>query len=148
MLSAGLLALLTILLVSLVWLPLRDDLQRAHQQVIRQSQDLEWLQQQASRIRQIDSGALRRASASQLPLLTLIDKAATDLKIRSQVKQIQPGTDGSAVVWFDRVLFEDWLKWTDRLSGYGVVIVRASVTPSISEPMVNVRMELASARQP
>mgnify|MGYP001818817816 FL=1 len=146
-LSAGLLSLLAILFVSLVWLPLRDDLQRTHQQVIRQAEDLGWLQQQVVRVSQLSAGSSTNgANTTRLPLLTLVDKTATGLAIRDNIRQIQPGREaGTARIWFDKVMFEDWLRWLDQVVAQDVKVVSVSITRSTKAPTLNIRVELAKA---
>jgi len=64
-------------------------------------------------------------------------------KIRDRIKQIQPGKEsGTAKVWFDKVIFEDWLSWLDQISVRGIDVTRVSITKSGEFPRVNIRLEL------
>ena len=143
-LAVGGLAALAILFYALFWTPLQDRLQQLRPQVASQSADLAWMQQQADLVRKLKQTSPVQRSDNALPLLTVVDQTARALKIREFIKQIQPGREsGTAKVWFDKVVFEDWLRWLDQVSAKGITITRVSITKSAEYPKVNVRMELA-----
>ncbi|HBE91677.1 MAG TPA: hypothetical protein DDW55_03815 [Gammaproteobacteria bacterium] len=139
----GSVSFIVIVLYSLVWAPMQDKIARLSNQVKSQTQDYAWMQQQISEVVVLTSKAGSKTPGSGQPLLTVIDQTAKALKIRDRVKQIQPGKEaGTAKVWFDKVVFEDWLKWLDQVSKRGVVVTRVSITRSVEAPRVNVRLEL------
>lgn len=141
--SLGGVLFIVIVLYSLVWAPMHDKIERLRNQVHSQTQDFTWMQQQVSEISILTGTASSKTTASDQPLLTVIDQTAKALKIRDRVKQIQPGKEpGTAKIWFDKVVFEDWLKWLDQVSKRGVVVTRVSITRSVEAPRVNVRLEL------
>lgn len=143
-LSIGLLLVLIILFYSLIWAPVQSNLKRLRTQVVSQSADLAWMQQQATEIRKHNKNLSLSSGKSALPLLTVVDQTAKILKIRDRIKQIQPGKEnGTAKVWFDKVVFEDWLKWLDIISARGIDATRVSVTKSGEFPKVNIRLELS-----
>jgi len=126
------------------WSPIHDRVLRLRHQVKAQVADLAWINEQASVVRRLNASRDRARSGDKRPLLTIIDQTAKSLGIRPRIRQIQPGNEeGTAKVWFDRIVFEDWLKWLDQMSGQGVVVTRLSVTRSSDEPKVNIRLELA-----
>ena len=142
--SAGSVLFMIILFVFLLWLPMQDKLDRVRIQVNTQVADLEWIQQQVPLINRLKKKPVSRVSGSNLPLLTLIDQTAKRSKVRKQIKQIQPGKEeNTAKVWFDKVLFENWLRWIDQLTAKGVVIDSVSITRSTVQPAVNIRMDVA-----
>lgn len=140
----GAIAVLAIMYLILVWLPLSENIERMHKQVEQQSQDLLWMQQRAAEVRQLyKMSAEKKVTSRNLPLLTQIDSTATKLKLRNRIKQIQPGKDDStAKVWFDKVLFESWLRWLDSISKNGIAVESVSVSRSSVHPRVNIHMEL------
>jgi general secretion pathway protein M len=142
-LGIGIFVVLGILLYSLMWAPIQDQLKRQRPQLIKQSEDLVWMQAQADKIRQLKQDKAASGNENGVPLLTVIDQIARDLKLRDQIKQIQPGKQsGTAKVWFDKVVFEDWLQWLDQISARGIDVTRVSVTKSAEFPRVNIRLEL------
>lgn len=143
-LSIGGFTILCILLYAMAWAPLQDKLKRLRPQVISQSADLAWMQQQAAMIRKLSQFTIAKKGENKQPLLTLVDQIAKTQKIRDRIKQIQPGKEsGTAKIWFDKVLFEDWLLWMDKVVERGAGITRVSVTKSADFPRVNIRLELA-----
>lgn len=139
----GSLIAIAILIYAFVWSPLQKDLKQLRPLVVSQSADLAWMQQQASRIRQLNKVGNSKKSMNSLPLLTVVDQTAKAQKIRDKIKQIQPGKEsGTAKIWFDKVIFEHWLRWLDKTSTQGIDVTRVSITKSAEYPKVNIRMEL------
>ena len=139
----GSLIAIIILIYAFVWSPLQKDLKQLRPLVLSQSADLAWMQQQASRIRQLNKVGNSKKSMNALPLLTVVDQTAKAQKIRDRIKQIQPGKEsGTAKIWFDKVIFERWLRWLDKTSAQGIDVTRVSITKSAEYPKVNIRMEL------
>ena len=139
----GSLIAIIILIYAFVWSPLQKDLKQLRPLVLSQSADLAWMQQQASRIRQLNKVGNSKKSMNALPLLTVVDQTANAQKIRDRIKQIQPGKEsGTAKIWFDKVIFERWLRWLDKTSAQGIDVTRVSITKSAEYPKVNIRMEL------
>jgi general secretion pathway protein M len=142
-LSVGGFTILCILLYAMVWAPLQDQLKRLRPQVISQSADLAWMQQQTAMIRKLSQAKAAKKEENKQPLLTFVDQIAKNQKIRDRIKQIQPGKEsGTAKIWFDKVVFEDWLRWMDKIADGGVSITRVAITKSADFPRVNIRLEL------
>jgi len=143
-LGIGAFVVLSILLYSLLWAPMQDQLKRQRPLLIKQSEDLVWMQAQADKIRQLKQSKSTSNSANDVPLLTAIDQTARKLKLRGKIKQIQPGKEaGTAKIWFDKVVFEDWLQWLDIISAQGIDVTRVSITKSAEFPRVNIRLEVS-----
>ncbi|GBE08826.1 type II secretion system protein M [bacterium BMS3Bbin11] len=143
-LGIGILVVLSILLYSLLWVPMQDQLKRQRLQLVKYSEDLAWMQEQADMIRQLEQNKTGSGNSTDVPLLTIIDQTAKKLKLRDQIKQIQPGKEsGTAKIWFDKVVFEDWLQWLDQISARGIEVTRVSITKSAQFPMVNIRLEVS-----
>ena len=139
----GSLIAIAILIYAFVWSPLQKDLKQLRPLVVSQSADLAWMQQQAAKIRQLNKVGNSKKSMNALPLLTVVDQTAKAQKIRDKIKQIQPGKEsGTAKIWFDKVIFERWLRWLDKTSAQGIDVTRVSITKSAEYPKVNIRMEL------
>ena len=142
-LGAGGVLTLLILFYALAWLPVQEQLDRLRPQVISKTTDLAWMQQQAEMVNALKQQSPGRAVGNSLPVLTVIDQTARGLNIRGQITQIQPGKQsGTAKVWFDKVIFEDWLKWLDAVGDKGISVSRVSITRSADAPRVNVRLEV------
>jgi general secretion pathway protein M len=143
-LGFGAFIVLVILFYALIWAPVQSNLKRLRAQVVSQSADLAWMQQQAAEIRKLNQQRPVKTGSKALPLLTVVDQTAKSQKIRDRIKQIQPGKEsGTAKVWFDKVVFEDWLSWLDQISAKGVDVTRVSITKSGEFPRVNIRLELS-----
>ena len=139
----GSLIALAILIYAFVWSPLQKNLKQLRPLVVSQSSDFAWMQQQAAMIRQLNQAGQSKKSINALPLLTVVDQTAKAQKIRDKIKQIQPGKEsGTAKIWFDKVIFEHWLRWLDKTSAQGIDVTRVSITKSAEYPKVNIRMEL------
>ncbi|MEN8710859.1 MAG: type II secretion system protein M [Arenicellales bacterium] len=139
----GSLIAVAILIYAFVWSPLQKNLKQLRPLVVSQSADLAWMQQQAAKIRQLNQSGKLQKSKSVLPLLTVVDQTAKSEKIRDKIKQIQPGKEsGTAKIWFDKVVFEDWLRWLDKISAQDIDVTRVSITKSADYPKVNIRLEL------
>ncbi|MFW2440436.1 MAG: type II secretion system protein GspM [Arenicellales bacterium] len=142
-LSFGSLVVLAILLYTLIWTPLQDQLNLLRPQVASKSADLAWMHQQADMIRSLNISSPETQAGSGQPILTVVDQTAKAQKIRDRIKQIQPGKEtGTAKLWFDKVIFEDWLRWLDIVSAKGISVTRVSITKSAELPKVNIRLEL------
>jgi general secretion pathway protein M len=140
---SGSTGVIAIVLYALVWAPMHDSILRLRGQVQSQTQDLAWMHQQASVIAARSGEAGKVKPGTGRPLLTVIDQAAKAIKVRDAIKQIQPGNEAeTAKVWFDKIIFEDWLKWLERISSQGIVVSRVSITRSAEAPRVTIRMEL------
>jgi type II secretory pathway component PulM len=123
---------------------LQDQLKRERPLLDRQTSDLLWMQSQEDKIRQLTKSRSTVNKNDGTPLLTLIDQIARQEKLRDQIKQIQPGKkNDTAKIWFDKVVFEDWLKWLDKITARGIEVTRVSVTKSAEIPRVNIRLEVA-----
>ena len=139
----GSLIAIAILFYAFIWSPLQKDLKQLRPLVVSQSADLAWMQQQAAKIRQLNQAGQSKKRINALPLLTVVDQSAKAQKIRDKIKQIQPGKEaGTAKLWFDKVIFEDWLRWLDKISAQGIDVTRVSITKSADYPKVNIRLEL------
>jgi general secretion pathway protein M len=142
-LGFGGLLVVCIVFYALVWTPIQENLNRLRPQVERQSMDLAWMQQQAEKIQKLRQSRPAQKKANALPLLTIVDQTSKSQKIRDRIKQIQPGKQsGTAKVWFDKVIFEDWLSWLDQVTAQGIDVTRVSITKSADHPRVNIRLEL------
>ena len=141
----GILVALSILFYTLLWAPLQDDLNRLRNQVRVQSVDLAWMQEQYPVVKGYFADQNSKKQTRNLPLLTIIDQTSRKYRIRHVIKQIQPGKEeGTARVWFDQIVFEDWLRWLGQISGRGIAIQRVSITRSSNKPLVNIRLELTA----
>ena len=139
----GSLIAIAILFYAFIWSPLQKDLKQLRPLVVSQSADLAWMQQQAAKIRQLNQAGQSKKRINALPLLTVVDQSAKAQKIRDKIKQIQPGKEaGTAKLWFDKVIFEDWLRWLDKISAQGIDVTRVSIIKSADYPKVNIRLEL------
>ena len=104
--------------------------------------NLSWMKEQAFLVANQRKN-IHKNEANNQPLLTTIDQTARTLNIRAMIKRIQPGKlEISARVWFDKIVFEDWLKWLDAIRGSGVSIKQIHISRSGVDHKVNIRVEL------
>ncbi len=121
------------------WEPTTKRLEQLRNQAVPQSAaDLAWVQQAiASAGPELGKKRTKKISGK---LLTVIEQVAQQSGIKSQLTRIQPAQDGKSVkVWFENVVFDDWLKWVDNVKEQGIKIKSTGVVPEDVTGYVSLR---------
>lgn len=135
-------AALVIILYSLVWQPWQTELERLRSQVPEKQQTLEWMRARAAQIESLPGPDEKAASASGLPLLTLVERSANQVKMRDVITRMSPGDEADQVrVWMDDVAFDRWLLWVDALASSGIAVAEANIDRS-GDNLVSIRATL------
>ncbi|MFT5112700.1 MAG: general secretion pathway protein M [Parasphingorhabdus sp.] len=110
-------------------------------QVPSQGADLAWMRQQI----EIHKATLNKRSANQvaeqMPLLTIVEKTATQSGLRASISRMQPAENNQVRVWFDDIYFDHWLRWIEILKQKKIQISAATVNKT-KDQKVNIRVTL------
>lgn len=128
-LGLGVAAAVLILLYAFAWVPWQQELQRLRSDVPDKARTLAWMEQQAPRVEALMAENGPDASgASELPLLTLLERSATRAEIREQITRMSPGDEPDQVrVWMDDADFDRWLRWLESLQDSGIRVTEANI---------------------
>lgn len=141
-LGVGGVAALLIVVYVLVWEPWQSELERLRSQVPDKQQTLAWMRNQAAQIETLSDESSQGASTSGLPLLTLVERSANQVKMRDVISRMSPGDKADQVrVWMDDVQFDRWLQWVDALSNSGIEVAEANIDRD-GENLVSIRTTL------
>lgn len=123
-----------------VWQPMNTRLKELRSvEVPESASTLAWMQQAIAVAG--DNIGKKKAKKIGGPLLTVIEQTADQSRIKAQMSRIQPAGDGKTVrVWFDNVVFDDWLLWVDRIKAQGIKVVSSGVAPEETSGRVTVRV--------
>lgn len=141
--GGGLLAVL-VLGYALLWQPFQRDLRQLRQSVAAQRQDLAWMQQAATLVKQLGSSAASPAAATRggQSLLTLVDQTAKTAGLANAVKRVEPQGNDKLRVQLDSVSFELLVRWLIVLEQqYRIQIANVTVDRQ-GNGLVNVRLVL------
>ena len=122
-----------------LWEPTTKRLQQLRTQAVPQSAaDLAWAEQAIA-----SAGPTlgkKKAQKIQGKLLTVIEQVAQQSKIKNQLTRIQPAQNGETVkVWFENVIFDDWVKWVDNIKVQGIKVQSAGIVPEDVSGYVSLR---------
>ncbi len=130
--------LLVILVYALLIAPLRRDLVRMESAVSSMKADLVWMQGAAIKVKQLT--ALRSTKSTVSPL-KIIDQAARKYGIDSSLKRVDPGETGNIKVWFENLVFVDFMRFIRGIGGgRGLVVSSLSVEKLDAPGIVNARV--------
>lgn len=144
MLGLGVAAAVLIVLYALAWVPWQQELERLRTEVPHKARTLAWMERQAPRVEALLSQepAADAGGASDLPLLTLLERSATRAEIREQITRMSPGDEADEVrVWMDDADFDRWLRWLESLKESGIRVTEANIDRS-GDNRVDIRITL------
>ncbi len=130
--------LLIILGYVLVVAPLRSDLVNMEAAVFSKKAELVWMQDGAIKAKQLTA---LRSNKSAVSPLKIIDQAARKYGIDSSLKRVDPGETGKIKVWFENLVFVDFMRFLRGIGGSrGLVITNLSVERLDAPGIVNARV--------
>jgi general secretion pathway protein M len=143
-LTFGALIAAAIVLWAFVWQPMVDANAQLGARVRQGEQDLAWMQQVASTLKQRRlQGAnvgLQRAGRS---LLALADGTAREAGLDGVLKRVEPVGEGRVNVWLENTTFDHTMLWLESLrQSYGVRVDELSIDRATAPGVVNARITL------
>ena len=130
--------LLIVLGYVLVVTPLRSDLVNMEAAVFSKKAELVWMQDGAIKAKQLTA---LRSNKSAVSPLKIIDQAARKYGIDSSLKRVDPGETGKIKVWFENLVFVDFMRFLRGIGGgRGLVITNLSVERLDAPGIVNARV--------
>jgi general secretion pathway protein M len=143
--SGGLLAVL-LLGYALLWQPFQRDLRQLRQSVAAQRQDLAWMQQAATLVKQLGGSTANPAAAtatrSGQSLLTLVDQTAKAAGLANAVKRVEPQGSDKLRVQLDNVSFDLLVRWLIVLEQQHRIQIANVTVDRQGNGLVNVRLVL------
>ncbi len=140
----GLITILATVLYIAVLEPRYQRLNTLRLQVPARHQDLMWMQQQVSQFKSLLVNGRTSGNRQKLPLLTIIERTATQSGLRTSINRMQPSERGQVRVWFDDVYFDPWLRWLETLRKQKIEVFAASITRA-GDQKVNIRVTLGQS---
>ena len=117
--------------------PLRKDLVQLKAGVLSKKADLVWMQAAASKVRQLSASSSNNPSVSPLKM---IDQSARHYGINSSLKRVNPGEDGKIKVWFESLVYTDFMQFLRGIGGKGLVVASLTVERLEVPGVVNARV--------
>jgi general secretion pathway protein M len=135
--------LLVVLGYVLVVAPLRKNLVHMAEDSFVKKADLLWMQEGANEARRLTA---LRSNKSAVSPLKIIDQTARRYNIDSFLKRVDPGQGDKIKVWFEGVVFVDFMGFLRRIgAGKGLVISNLSVERLDAPGIVNARVTFKAA---
>ncbi|MEN8134377.1 MAG: type II secretion system protein GspM [Thermodesulfobacteriota bacterium] len=117
--------------------PLRRDRVRLEAAVLSNKAELVWMQDAAIKVRQLKTLSPNKSAVSPLKI---IDQAARKYGVDASLKKIDPGETGKIKVWFENLVFVDFMRFLRSIGGgRGLVITNLSVERLDAPGIVNAR---------
>jgi len=140
----GSVILIPFLLWVLVWRPLIGNVIQLEQEVASQRENVVWMQNAATELRQLrGSGAQAAAGLGGRSLLAVVDQSARSAGLGSGLKRIEPDTADAVRVRLEGVSFDTLVTWLDLLSRqHGIQASLVSIEREAGPGLVNVRLTL------
>lgn len=137
-LIGGVAVAVAVLAYVLLWTPLTDSIARLEQEVPRDRDLLQWMQQAA---RHFDG----RSGAPEpgMPVITTVSTSARRAGLADAIREIRPDGERAAQVSLRAAGFDDLLRWLDELNQrHGAVVSELTASPDPLPGRVDVRLRL------
>lgn len=132
-LLGGGIALGLLMLYTLLVDPMQQELKRLEQSVESQQQTLEWMQQAASEVKQLQRTSPGAKSFSGQSLMSVIDASARSTGLAGAIKQLKPEGQG-VKVRLEGAAFDDMLRWLGQLNAKQGISVTGLVMEHLPQP--------------
>lgn len=141
--TGGVLALV-ILLWSMAWAPLTDQVSALQTDVDEQQENLAWMRQAAGEVIALRGrGGTTVAGLQGRSLLAVVDQSARQAGMGSALKRVEPDGNSKVRVRFEGVPFDALVVWLDQIRRqYGIQAVQASVETAGAAGLVTARLTL------
>lgn len=144
LLVGGAIVLTVMLLYLLVWEPIAKDNEALKVRYQNNQQLIAWMEDSAEEARALQSKIKASGPASgssNQSLLGVIDKTAKQNKLGPSVKRVQPDGKTGARVWLEKAVFNDVIKWLEKLQHKeGVRLVTTVIEKQDEAGLVNARL--------
>lgn len=136
--------LLVMLLYLLVWEPIARDNESLKLRYQNSQQLIDWMEDAAEEAKALQTKIKASGPASKSSnqsLLGVIDRTAKSNKLGPSVKRVQPDGKTGARVWLENAVFNDVIKWLEKLQrNEGVRLVTTVIEKQDDEGLVNARL--------
>jgi len=142
--AAGVLALL--LLVLLVWAPIRSAYSTLQSDVAEQRETVLWMQASAARLSQLKGSGSNVQGLGGRSLLAVTDSTARASGLGPALRRVEPEGSDSVKVWLEGASFDVLVKWLGTLSTtHGIDAESATMERGDAAGQVNARLTLQAA---
>lgn len=144
LITVGAVVLTVMLLYLLAWEPIANDNEALKIRYQNNQQLIAWMEDAAEEAKALQSkikASGPTSKSSKQSLLGVIDRTAKTNKLGSSVKRVQPDGKTGARVWLEKAVFNDVIKWLEKLQHKEGVRLVTSVIEKQDEPgLVNARL--------
>ena len=141
MLVGGACVALAILAYLYIWQPWHAELLRLRDNLPVKRETLSWMQQQSELAKPLLAQRTGAAASSTqtIPVLTVIERTANRLKLRTAIRRMQPGTENDVKVWLSDASFDVWVRWVELLKQNGIEVASAVIN-RVGNNQVSIRV--------
>lgn len=147
----GAAVLIIMLAYLLIWEPLANKNESLKASYQNSQQLISWMQDaavEAKALQQKIKASGPSTKSSKQSLLGVIDRTAKREKLGKAVKRVQPDGKTGARVWLENAVFNDMIKWLEKLQrSEGVRIVTTVIEKQDDPGLVNARLVFKRAKK-
>lgn len=137
MLSLGIFFVGLFLIYLLLWSPLDNKVAAIRNQIKRNQELLNWMKEADKRVQILEKAPQQKPIAPVSgSLLSIIQKQINRTPLVSSLTQLHQVDNDSVQLTFQKVDFDQLMRWLIQLSQQGIVITQMSVTPSANPGVV------------
>ncbi|NIR58905.1 MAG: type II secretion system protein M [Gammaproteobacteria bacterium] len=127
--SAGVAAVLALLVYAGIWQPLAEANTRLRERVAEHQTVLAWMRAHAAEVEALRERAGADASGpSGGSLLGLVDSTAKSAGLAGRLRRVEPEGDTAVRLWVEQAPFDDLVGWLGRLDAeHGLVVRRLTL---------------------
>lgn len=133
-----------LLIYTLIWLPINDDIAEKQVWISEQQETLAWMEQTASRISRLQtSSQTGPGKTGSEALLTTVDRTAKQARLGDAVKRIKPQGNDKVQLWLEEASFDRTVRWLDTLQRqHNISIGTITIDKQKSPGLINARINL------
>jgi general secretion pathway protein M len=132
-----------VLLYAIIWLPVKRDVARLHDQVESQRSTAQWMQSSATEVAALRGVKSAGGRSDGRPLLTLVEQTAKSVGLGESLNRVEPQGADRARVWLELASFDLMVRWLAQIQReHGVQAESAVVDPQEKVGRVNARLVL------
>ena len=134
--------ILGLLVYTLLWLPINDEVAKKRVWIAEQQETLTWMKRTASEINRLKPTALTGKSKNNEALLSTVDRTAKQARLRDAIKRIKPQGDDKVQIWLEQASFDRTIRWLDTLQrqqniAVGTITIEKQKSPGIIDARIN-----------
>jgi general secretion pathway protein M len=141
----GALLIVSILLYTLGWQPLMENIERKQRSIAQQEDTLLWMRGAVDKITQFQGKhTINNPMLSGQPLLSTVENTAKNItRSGGTLKRIEPKGDDTVQVWLEQASFDEIIRWLDKLQrSSGILATAISIEKQSRQGTVNARITL------